>query len=429
MRFDIRTDRRLIADDSVTRHVLVTIVAPEGATRERPPVNLALAIDRSGSMGGNKIRLARDAAVAAIRRLDSRDRFSVVAFDDQVDVVVPSTVASAEAITNAVRAIQSIEARGSTDLYGGWSRAAEQVVSAGLPNAVTRVLVLTDGLANQGVIDPREFIADAGELRGRGVSTTTIGVGADFDEHLLGQMADAGGGHFYYVERDEQIARAIETEVGESLEVTLRGAELRVAPAGSADVAPLAQYPTRREGDEWVIALGDLVSLQELTVPARVSFPPHGAVGPVGSAVRMSFSLAAAGVPRMSDDIVWTVVTPAEAAAQRRNRRVDHAVAEAYAALARQEAGRLNREGDLARARRELERVAREIAAYAGGDPHLRRLVRDLELDALAHEEHLTAMDLKMRYVTSVSELKGRDASGASHRRPSRSGGTPQGGR
>ena len=94
MRFEVETDRPLIANDSMTRYVLATIVAREGAPRQRPPVNLGLVIDRSGSMGGDKIRLAKDAAVAAIRRLDSRDRFCVVTYDDVVDVVVPSTAAT-----------------------------------------------------------------------------------------------------------------------------------------------------------------------------------------------------------------------------------------------------------------------------------------------------------------------------------------------
>ena len=107
MRFQVETDRPLIANDSMTRYVLATIVAPEGAPRERPPVNLGLVLDRSGSMGGDKIRLAKDAAVAAIRRLDPRDRFSVVVYDEQVDVVVPSTVASHQAVEDAARAILS----------------------------------------------------------------------------------------------------------------------------------------------------------------------------------------------------------------------------------------------------------------------------------------------------------------------------------
>ena len=346
MRFQVETDRPLIANDSQTRYVLATIVAPEGAPRQRPPVNLGLVIDRSGSMGGDKIRLAKDAAVAAIRRLDSRDRFCVVTYDDVVDVVVPSTVATGNAVADAVRAIMSIEARGSTDLCGGWLRCCEQVAMFQAPDAVTRVLLLTDGLANQGVTDPAEIIGHAGELRRRGVSTTTIGVGEDFDEHLLGRMADEGGGHFYFVERDEQIPRAIETEVGESLEVTVRGAQLRVGPAAVASVVPIAPFPTRREGDEWVIELGDMVSLQELSCPCGVVPEPRDrrAARVGGSPVVLGGRRSRSRVS--SADVVWTIVTGPEVGAQPRNRRVDRAVAQAYASVARREAGRLNRDGD-----------------------------------------------------------------------------------
>lgn len=429
MRFEVETDRPLIANDSMTRYVLASIVAPEGAPRERPPVNLGLVIDRSGSMGGEKIRLAKDAAVAAIRRLDSRDRFCVVSYDDQVEVVVPSTAASGHAVADAVRAIMSIEARGSTDLCGGWLRCCEQVALAQRPDAVTRVLLLTDGLANHGVIDPHEIVGHAGELRRRGVSTTTIGVGEDFDEHLLGRMADEGGGHFYYVERDEQIPLAIETEVGEALEVTLRGAQLRVGPAGVAMVAPLAAFPTRREGDDWVIELGDLASLQELNVPLRVSFASHGIAGPIGSAVRLSFSVSGASVSRASADVVWTIVTSPEVGAQARNRRVDHAVAQAYAALSRREAGRLNRDGDFTAARHQLTRVARRILHYAGDDAELKGLASELQQDAVDHEERLDPVALKVRFMTSERSLKGRDLHGGATRRPSGAPGSGPGGR
>lgn len=423
MRFQVETDRPLIANDSQTRYVLATIVAPEGAPRQRPPVNLGLVIDRSGSMGGDKIRLAKDAAVAAIRRLDSRDRFCVVSYDDQVEVVVPSTVATGNAVADAVRAIMSIEARGSTDLCGGWLRCCEQVAMFQAPDAVTRVLLLTDGLANQGVTDSLEIIGHASELRRRGVSTTTIGVGEDFDEHLLGRMADEGGGHFYFVERDEQIPRAIETEVGESLEVTIRGAQLRVGPAAIATVVPIATFPTRREGGEWVIELGDMVSLQELIVPVRVSFLSHGIRGPVGSAVRLAFAVAGASRPAVSADVVWTITTGPEVGAQPRNRRVDRAVAQAYVSVARREAGRLNRDGDFAGARHQLTGVAQRIVEYAGDDAELAGLAADLKQDAVVHEAPMAPLDRKARYMATASSLKSRDAHGGATRRPNRSGG------
>jgi Ca-activated chloride channel homolog len=418
-RIEVETDRPLIANDSRTRYVLATVVAPEGAARERPPVNLGLVLDRSGSMGGKKIRLAKDAAVAALRRLDARDRFSLVTYDDHIDVVVPSLAASGRAVADAVRAIMAIEARGSTDLCGGWLRGCEQVALGQTPDAVTRVLLLTDGLANHGVTDVDQIIGHAGELRRRGVSTSTFGVGEDFNEHLLGPMADEGGGHFYLVEHGEQIPQMLETEVGEALEVTLRGAQLRVGPAGVAQVAPLARFPTRRDGDDWVIDLGDLASLQELSVPMRVAFPSGGIAGAVGSGVRLSLSVSGASTSPATADVVWTIVNGPEVGAQARNRRVDHAVAHAYAALARREAGRLNGDGDFSGARHQLTRAAGRILGYAGDDAELIGLAGQLRQDAVDHEERLSSADRKARYMGTEALLKGRNASGGSRRRTS----------
>ena len=93
---------------------------------------------------------------------------------------------------------------------------------------VNRCLLLTDGLANVGITDADE-LADAmpAELRARGVSTSTFGVGNDFDERLLQDLADAGGGHFYYIADAPQIRDAITSEVGETLEIVARDVDAR----------------------------------------------------------------------------------------------------------------------------------------------------------------------------------------------------------
>jgi len=421
VRFDIETDRPLIGSDSATRHVLATIVAPEGKPRQRPPVNLGLVLDRSGSMTGDKIRLAKEAAVAALRRLDPHDRFSVVAYDDRIDVVVASTTASSGAVEEAARAIQAIEARGSTDLCGGWLRGCEQVGQAQSPDMVNRVLLLTDGLANQGIVDPSEILRHAAELRSRGIVTSTFGVGDDFDEHLLGGMADAGGGHFYYVKRGDEIPKYIEMEVGETLEVTVRDARLHVGPADDAKVSPIAPYPTRREGNEWLIELGDLVSLQELAVPLRISFARQTLASPEGRSVGLAFVVRSGGHAASAEAVVqWRIAPAAEVSAQHRNRNVDRAVAQGYAAEARKEAGRLNRDGDYDAAEARLKRTAVRIKEYAGDDSSLNDLARELERDMAVHAAPMAVGERKSRFAASYSVSRSRDVLGASLRAPKR---------
>ena len=416
LRFDIETDRPLVRKESRTRYVLARIVAPEGKPRQRPPVNLALVLDRSGSMAGEKIRLAKEAAVSALRRLEPRDRLAVVFYDDRIDVVVPSAPATSETVESAVRAIRDVEPRASTNLCGGWMRGCEQVALVETPGAVRRVILLTDGLANAGITDPSEIAGHAAELRHRGIATTTIGVGHDFDEHLLGGMADAGGGNFYYVEHAEQITSSIETEVGEALEVTLREAWLRVGPASLAEVTPVAPYRTRRAGDDWIIELGDLVSLQEMAVPLRIAFTPNALADPAKPAVGLTFALGASSTVAAEAVVQWRVASTAEVGAQARNRGVDHAVAEAYAALARREAGRLNRAGDFDAARERLARTRARISSYAGDDSVLNELMRKLERDAEAHAGAMSASALKRSYSVSRSALTSRSPSGASRR-------------
>ena len=229
-------------------------------------------------MSGEKIELAKRTISAALEHLDGRDRFSIVVYDDVVDLVVESTPGSAEARRNAMARLDAIDARGSTNLSEGWFRGAEQVASHLAADGVNRCLVLTDGLANKGLTDPIELAKHAAELRARGVSTTTFGVGADFDEALLQGMADAGGGHFYFVRDAATIRDHITSEVGETLEIVARDVELEVVAAEDVGVEAISPQPARPRGSRTVIGLGDLVAEQVLDVVLRVTFP-YGEIG------------------------------------------------------------------------------------------------------------------------------------------------------
>ncbi len=425
-----RSDRQLIRSTHRSeRFVLVELGAPPAPERAgRDPVNLAFVLDRSGSMSGAKIALAKRAIETAVERLLPSDRFAIVCYDDRVDLVVESTPASREAKQNAVDRLRSIDARGSTDLGSGWLRGAEQVAralaektagrGAGDPGgSVNRVLLLTDGLANVGMTDPAELTRHATELRSRGVTTTTFGVGEDFDEALLQSLARAGGGHFYFIADAAQIADHIATEVGELLSVVARDVAIEVTAADGLDIRTLSPYPMDVRGNRRLILLGDVMAEQVLEVALRIKFPYgeiDAEVGVLVGAVDRDGALLTAGATPVG--VGWRYADDPTNDAQPRDRSVDRIIAALFAARARQEAVKLNRLGDYREAVAELRAVARKIAEYAGRDPELGALVAELKAEEARWAAPAPEMARKVAFAASSYALQSRSPEGRARR-------------
>lgn len=421
--FTVRQDRRLIRPNGHSqRFLLVTIAAPRAvAERPRPPVNLAIVLDRSGSMSGDKLRVAKAAVAEAIGRLGPDDRFSVVAYDDVVDVVIASTRAAGESRRAALEQLRTIDARGSTNLAEGWLRGCEQVAGHLVESGVNRCLLLTDGLANVGITDAGELARHAAELRARGVSTSTFGVGNDFDEGLLQALADAGGGHFYYIADAPQIADAITSEVGETLEIVAREVAIEVTARDDIRIEPISPYRATVHGNRTTVAIGDLSSDQVVEVVLRLSFP-YGDVGrDTGAIVSLTDrdgTFAPEGIAGTEAvRLTWTYADGAANDRQDRDRSVDRVVARLFAARARQEAVGRNRGGDFIHARRALTATAERIRSYADDDPELLDLVRALESDAPTFAAPMSEPGRKNAHYASANLLRSRDVQGRSVKR------------
>ncbi|WP_052351637.1 vWA domain-containing protein, partial [Deinococcus pimensis] len=279
--------RALVEGADQTLDVLVRVEAPTStevaARTARPPLNLSLVIDRSGSMSGDKLRTARKVALTALGLLTDRDRFSVVTFDDHVEVVVPSTPGG-ERAQSAEALIRDITAGGSTALHEGWRVGGLQVAEHQRPGHLNRVLLISDGEANVGLTDPRVIAGHVAGLAARGVSTTTFGMGDHYDEQLLETVASAGDGNAHYV-RD---ARDLETMFDEEL----RGLSATLGRAVSLGAEPNAEFGVTvqdvlndlpRNGTG-TLRLPNLVAGRtteialRLHLPAR-ALPAHGTVG------------------------------------------------------------------------------------------------------------------------------------------------------
>jgi Ca-activated chloride channel family protein len=184
----------------------------------RPPINVALVIDRSGSMTGDRIEAAKKAAHVALDRLSADDIVSVVTYNHRVDVLAPAGRLGA-ARQEIERAIDKLAVDGTTALYDGTKEGGEQVQKFLSDTKVNRVVLISDGLANVGPSSPQELGELGRKLAGKGISVTTIGLGLDYNEDLMQRLASASDGNHAFVESPRQLAGIFDKEFGDALSI------------------------------------------------------------------------------------------------------------------------------------------------------------------------------------------------------------------
>lgn len=408
LKLELHADRQLVRPGGGVRHLLIRLTAPGGATaKKRSPVHVSFVVDRSGSMAGAKLDLAKTAVLQAVEALRADDRFSVVTYDDEVEVVSPAAAATPDARRDASERLRGVDARGCTDLHGGWAAGVREVAGGLGGEAIGRCLLLTDGLANRGVTSPGELTARAAEARRGGVATTAIGLGADFDERLLQGIAAAGGGRFYFVERAEQIPDCLAGELGEALEVVAREVVVEVKAPPGVRVTPLNRYAHEAAAGTVRIALGDLMAEQELDLVLRLELAPNapGEARPVSVEVRDRNG--ALGESR--GEVVFRHEEGEAYDRQPRDREAVRATAKLYAAKAREEALDRNRVGDYRAAVLILEDAIRGIRRRAHGDEVLLELAAALERDREQLREPMTFLAMKEVHYRCSSELQDLD--------------------
>ncbi len=235
------------------------------SVRGRPPaaalatLNVALVLDRSGSMHGDPFRNMLMAAEAFVGQLRDGDRLSIVAFSDGVYLAVPPVAIDPNTRNLSIAAIRSLADGGGTNFSGGLLAGLAQVFSAFQPWQINQVILFSDGQPNIGITDTGELTRIAARAAERGVAVTTIGFGMEHDELLMQGLADASGGNYYYVDSPADMAGIFQQEAG---------AILRSA-ARSTDIALTLQPGLQLEeilGYDYVVA-GNQVHVQFGSVP------------------------------------------------------------------------------------------------------------------------------------------------------------------
>ena len=226
----------------VETHVLLRVTVPEAdaAPQKRLPLHLSLVLDRSGSMSGPPLEQAKRCAQFIVSGLRPTDRCSVVAYDHQATVLAPAQpVGDRQALQQA---IQSIYCGGSTDLHAGWLAGATTLAPHTSPQALSRVILLSDGCANHGLTDEAAIARQCAQLAEAGVSTSTYGLGQGFNESLMHAMARAGQGKAYYGETADDLMGPFTEELSLLDALAGRQVQLTLNPAAGVQLQVLNHY-------------------------------------------------------------------------------------------------------------------------------------------------------------------------------------------
>lgn len=224
---------------------------------EHIPLNISVVIDRSGSMAGEKMRNAKQAAKHIVDQLSSDDYLSVVIYDGSIDVL-QSTVAvrNKEMIK---RKIDGITDRGGTNLMGGAMKGYEEVKRYYKPGYVNRVLLLSDGQANEGITDPYQIEKIVRrQIHENGISISTFGLGNDYNEDLMTAMAEKGSGNYYFIDHAEKIAGIFSKELNGLLDIVAKQTTLTITIPEDVNIDRVYGFNHTQTGRQLSIQMHDL---------------------------------------------------------------------------------------------------------------------------------------------------------------------------
>ena len=257
--------------------LLAQVAAVEDKAGTAPtvsPMNLALVIDRSGSMKGDRIANAISAAVGAIERLRDGDSVTVVAFDSSALVVVPPTRVSSSSRASMEAAVRNIRLGGDTCISCGMLEGMQQLAQTSLAgDRVNRMILLSDGATNSGIKDVPGLRAMANRMTSKGVTISTIGVDVDFDEKVMAALAAEGNGRHYFVANASGLPAVFSQEFDDILASVAKEAELSIELAPGVEVAEVFDRSFRREGSKIIVPFGTFSAKQEKTVLVKLRVP------------------------------------------------------------------------------------------------------------------------------------------------------------
>jgi Ca-activated chloride channel family protein len=396
-------------------NLVAKLTAPKLETHGRPrSAAFAIVLDRSGSMSGTPLQLARESCAAVVRNLRPDDYFSLVIFDDSAQVIIPlQKPLDRQAMESAIAGISQ---KGSTNLVAGWLLGRDELLKVGT-ECDKKILVLTDGHLNRGLVEPDKVEALTRRGFGKdGIRTSCLGFGDSYNEEILLAMSRVGNGQLHDADSADKFPAILEHELDGLQKITAQNVRLRVEPKLFCNAwGHYGDYPNIKLPDGRVeIALGDLVSEESREFVLRIDVLPL----PLLPGGELPASLE--GEELLGLEFIWTEIeeTKIKSCQSRHlvriqgtqnsedvvlNQEVIAVVANQIAGQATREAAEKIREGDFNEATRSIRTAAATVQNLAA--PGLTEDAKNLLEETLCKlvSQDVTARDLKsMVYESSI---------------------------
>ncbi len=222
----------------------------------RKRLNLSMVLDRSGSMADKgKLEYSKEAAKILVDKLASTDHLAIVEYDDVVTVMYPS--APVEAPDLIKRLIDGLKPRNNTNLTGGMMKGVDEVKKGINGDYIHRVILMSDGLANQGIVNPVEIRNLVRETKAQNIRISTMGLGSDFNEDLMKMIAENSGGNYYFIENPEQMRRIYERELDILFKLVANKIVCRFVPSNIVTKVEIFGYLSETQNGAKLIQMED----------------------------------------------------------------------------------------------------------------------------------------------------------------------------
>lgn len=370
-------------DKSHIVHLMLTLEGRKLEASQRKPLSISVAIDCSGSMGGEKIDYAKKSLLKLIEHLAESDTLAIVGFSDTVFSVLSPTKMSSEAKDHAKREVQKLQSMSATNLSGALLEAYQNLGKIeSSKDAIQRAFIFTDGLPTAGVTGKSALVEMAGK-RPEGGSLTTFGYGQDHDPELLMSMAKRGGGNFHFVKTPDDVPKAFGHELGGLLSVVAQAVKAKVKAAPGVKILEVLNdldVDAKDDHSEVTVSVDDVYAEEKRRIILKLELPEKSKAVAVRPStvvdVEANFHDLRSNEPRMVEHTVKIEYVKPEEAQKDANKEVAEQIALLKAAQAQDEAQKLAAKGNFAGAQAVINGAV--VACSAIGTPMADAVARDL---------------------------------------------------